>query len=271
MPDETPRGRADFRGSAKASVELLTKGAVVLEALSRDPRIRNISAPLLLHPDLHKRNIFVDPEDLTKITAVIDWQSTCLEPALLYFQDIPDLCSSTEESFQQPDSEGGRSPEETARRDTSAKDVAICQQTWDVGLKGWAPRLYAAQKTDETLTRPFRYCYSCWKDGATGFRNELVELCQKWNELGLDGSPPYQLTAEELAEHARQWNDFQDAVNLKNGIAQALNTNEEGWVPIESCETAKEAAAELLKQWLATARDDDIEMEKAKQLWPFDC
>ncbi|ROV87932.1 hypothetical protein VSDG_09452 [Cytospora chrysosperma] len=271
VPEQTPRGRTDFRGTAEANVELLTRGAVVLEALSRDPRIGNISAPLLFHPDLHKRNIFVDPNDPTKITAVIDWQSTCLDPALFYFQDIPDLCSSTEELYQQPDSDGGLSPEETAKRDRSAKDVAICQQTWDVGLKGWAPRLYAAQKTDDTLTRPFRYCYSCWKDGATGFRNELVELGQKWDELGLDGSPPYQLTAEELAEHTRQWNDFQDAVNLRNGIAQGLNTNEEGWVPIEYCETAREAAAELLEQWLATARDDGIEMEKAKQLWPFDC
>lgn len=245
-------------------MELLTRGAVVLEALSRDPRVENISVPLLFHPDLHKRNIFVDPNDPAKITAIIDWQSTCLDPALFYFQDIPDLCSTAELS-QQPESDGGQSP------DRAAKDVAICRQTWDVGLQGWAPRLYAAQKTDETLIRPFRYSYSCWKDGATGFRNELVELCQNWHELGLDGSPPYQLTAEEMAEHAGQWTDFQDAVKLRDGIAQGMHTNEEGWMPIELCELAKEAANELLEQWLATARDDGMEMEKAKQLWPFDC
>lgn len=233
MPGETPQGRADFRGSVEATLELLKKGAVVLEDLSRDPRIMNISAPLLLHHDLHKRNIFVDPEDPTKITAVIDWKSTCLDPALFYSQDIPDLCNGIDEPYQQPDSDyGGQSPEETERRDRLAKDVAICRQTWDVGLQGWAPRLYEAQKTDETLTRPFRYSYSCWKDGATGFRNELVELCQKWDELGLDGSCPYQLTADELAEHARLWNDFQDAVTLRNGIARGIHTNEEGWFHI---------------------------------------
>ncbi|KAI7780491.1 Altered inheritance of mitochondria protein 9 [Diaporthe eres] len=240
VPCEDPPARADFRGSVEANLELIARGAAVLECLSRDPRIENLSTPLLLHPDLHKRNIFVDPENPTSITA-------------------------------ESESDGDQSPEETARRDTSAKDMAICRQTWDVGLKGWAPRLYAAQNSDETLTRPFRYCYSCWKDGVAGFRNELVELCQKWSELGLDGSPPYQLTAEELAEHTRQWSDFQDAVNLRNGISQGLNTNEEGWVPVEKCETAKQAAAELLEQWLAKARDDGMEMEKAKQLWPFDC
>lgn len=270
MPKETPHGRADFRGSAEASVELLTRGAVVLEALSRDPRVKNISAPLLLHPDLHKRNIFVDPEDPTKITAIIDWQSTCLDPALLYFQDIPDLCSGTEAFDQQLDSDEEQSPEETERRDFAAKDVAICQQTWDHCIRVWAPRLYAAQNTDEALTRPFRYSYSCWRVGATGFRNELVELCQKWNELGLEGSPPFQLTAEELAEHARHWEDFHVAVKLRDSITQLLNTNAEGWVPVDLFEATEEALAELLDQWLATA-DGEKEMEKIKQLWPFLC
>lgn len=103
-------------------MELLTRGAVVLEALSRDPRIEKVSAPLLLHPDLHKRNIFVDPDNLTKITAVIDWQSTCLDPALFYFQEIPDICSDNTGGFdQQPGSDGGGlSLEETARRDMLA-------------------------------------------------------------------------------------------------------------------------------------------------------
>ncbi|POS71338.1 hypothetical protein DHEL01_v210271 [Diaporthe helianthi] len=122
VPSQTPRGRADFRGSVEANMELLTRGAVVLEALSRDPRIEKVSAPLLLHPDLHKRNIFVDPDNLTKITAVIDWQSTCLDPALFYFQEIPDICSDNTGGFdQQPGSDGGGlSLEETARRDMLA-------------------------------------------------------------------------------------------------------------------------------------------------------
>lgn len=269
MPKETPRGRADFRGSTEANVELLTRGAVVLEALSRDPRIENISAPLLLHPDLHERNIFVDPEDPTKITSVIDWQSTCLDPALFYFQDIPDLCSGPETSYQRPGSDEDQSPEETARRDELAKDVAICQQTWDARLRVWAPRLHAAQNTDEAFTRPFRYCYSCWRVGATGFRNELVELCQKWNELGLDGSPPFQLTVEELAEHAKQWEDFQVAVKMRDALGQLLHTNTEGWVPVENFEITKEAAAEFYEQWLATPTDDGMDIEKVKQLWPF--
>lgn len=268
MPNETPPGRADFRGAAEATVDLLTRGAVVLEALSRDSRVQNISAPLLLHPDLHKRNIFVDPEDPTKITAIIDWQSTCLDPALLYFEETPDLCHGPEVLDQQLGSDEEQSPEETENREYTAKDMAICQQTWDVHMRVWAPRLYAAQNTDEALIRPFRYCYSCWRVGATGFRNELVELCQKWNELNLEGSPPFQLTAKELAEHAVHWEDFQAAVKLRDTVTQLLNTNTEGWVPVDLFDTTQEVLAELLEKWLATA-DDEKELKKIKQLWPF--
>lgn len=272
MPDETPHGRADFRGSAEATVDLLSRGAVVLEALSRDARIENISAPFLLHPDLHKRNIFVDPQDPTKITAVIDWQSARLDPALLYFQDIPDLCGSPEPSYQPPGSEADRNPEETARQDVAAEDMVICKQAWDAGLRVRAPRLHAAQNTDEALTRPYRYCDSCWTVGATGFRNELVELCQTWTELGLDGSPPFHLTAGELAEHARQWEDFQIAIKLRGALVQLLNTDTQGWVSVEVFEATKEAAAEFFQQWLAAVvESEEMGVDKAKQLWPFDC
>lgn len=71
-----------------------------------------------------------------------------------------------------------------------------------------------------------------------------MALCQKWNELDLDESPRYKLAAEELAEYARQWNDFQDAINLRNGVTQELNTNEEGWIPMDNCEIAMEGGCD---------------------------
>ncbi|KAG6356702.1 hypothetical protein INS49_014576 [Diaporthe citri] len=92
IPDEILPTRPAFRGTAEEHVALLSEAEAVLQALSRDPRIEKISSPLLLHPDSQKRNIFVDPDEPTKITAVIDWQSTCLDPGLLYSNEMPDLC-----------------------------------------------------------------------------------------------------------------------------------------------------------------------------------
>ncbi|KAI9739903.1 MAG: hypothetical protein M1818_004959 [Claussenomyces sp. TS43310] len=49
------------------------------------------SSPTLLHPDIHKRNIYVSEEDLSCVTAIIDWQSTSIEPTFVYANETPDL------------------------------------------------------------------------------------------------------------------------------------------------------------------------------------
>jgi aminoglycoside phosphotransferase (APT) family kinase protein len=49
--------------------------------MALDPQIQKHSRPLLLHPGLHKRNIFVSEDDPTVITAIIDWQGASVEPA----------------------------------------------------------------------------------------------------------------------------------------------------------------------------------------------
>jgi aminoglycoside/choline kinase family phosphotransferase len=59
--------------------------------MSEEPRIRNAATPTLLHPDLHKRNIFVSDDDPAVITGIIDWQSSSIEPAFWYADDVPDF------------------------------------------------------------------------------------------------------------------------------------------------------------------------------------
>ncbi|KAK5113994.1 hypothetical protein LTR62_003117 [Meristemomyces frigidus] len=44
------------------------------------PREQWASAFHMWHDDLHEENIFVDADDPTTITAIIDWQSTCIAP-----------------------------------------------------------------------------------------------------------------------------------------------------------------------------------------------
>ena len=44
------------------------------------PIDRSIASSCLLHPDLHQENIFVNPENPSKIVAIIDWQLTELAP-----------------------------------------------------------------------------------------------------------------------------------------------------------------------------------------------
>ncbi|KAK6371769.1 hypothetical protein LTS17_008592 [Exophiala oligosperma] len=70
---------------------ILEGNKTTIKELIKSPMIRDASGPMLLHPDLNKRNIFVSPEDPTKITDVIDWRSSCIEPTFVYANRPPDL------------------------------------------------------------------------------------------------------------------------------------------------------------------------------------
>lgn len=274
IPPETPPARPAFRGTAEEHLTLLSKAEAVFAAISRDPRVENISSPLLLHPDLHKRNIFVDPGDPTKITAIIDWQSTCLDPVLLYFSELPDLCEhpggTAHDALDPYKNAHDQIEEEAEREEMLRKEVAILRMAWELGLEASSPKLHAAQTLDSTILRPFRHCPNTWQHGICGLRSDLMDLKKEWVALDLPGSCPYQPTEEELAEHNAEWEDFESAIRLENGLMCGLSTESEGFVHADRWEEVKEVADDLYEKWLSQAEGDDMGLEKAKQLWPYD-
>ncbi|EFR05490.1 hypothetical protein MGYG_08505 [Nannizzia gypsea CBS 118893] len=54
----------------------------------------SITTPCLWHDDLHDENIFVDPNNPSKVTGIIDWQSVNLLP-LIYHNPDPSLLAMT--------------------------------------------------------------------------------------------------------------------------------------------------------------------------------
>ncbi|KJK66758.1 Phosphotransferase enzyme family protein [Aspergillus parasiticus SU-1] len=87
-----------YQGSIQDHTELLETSQKVLDRLIQDPRILEAASPTLIHADLHKRNIYVSPDDPTVVTGVIDWQSTSVEPAFTYCNETPDFASRPSES-----------------------------------------------------------------------------------------------------------------------------------------------------------------------------
>ncbi|KAF2476173.1 uncharacterized protein BDR25DRAFT_321733 [Lindgomyces ingoldianus] len=47
----------------------------------------------------------------------------------------------------------------------------------------------------------------------------LIELSQRWNELGLPGSSPHQSSPEEMTRHPKHWEDFNDAQLMRLFLA----------------------------------------------------
>lgn len=246
-----------------------------MKKLVDDERIQNAAAPVLAHPDYHKRNIYVSAQDPAVITGIIDWQSASIEPAFIYANETPDFAALPEEpeddTFNQDDL---KAPGQNERE---LKDAMICHQTYDVLMKGVVPKTRPARLLDPTLFRIFQYCHTSWRDSAAALRQELIEISARWAELGLElqGPCPYSPTQEELNQHARDYEDFETSQRLKSWLKASLNTNSDGWVPNEVWDAAKDAHRAAYDEWIQTARESEARGEsmtvvKAEKLWPFD-
>ncbi|KAI9036879.1 phosphotransferase family protein [Aspergillus affinis] len=265
-------GVLSYQGQVHEHQQLLQTSNDVLERLLDDKRIQDAASPTLLHPDFHKRNIYVSADDPTVITGLIDWQTASIEPAFIYENETPDFAappnSEDEDTLEDEKSEAQRAKER--------KDASICHQTYDVCMKGLVPKLRPARLQDPTLFRLFHYAHTSWRDSAAAVRQELIELSGQWQELGLQGSCPYVPTEEELARHSRDYEDFETVQRLKVWLMKSLDTNSDGWVPNEAWEAAREAHRAAYEQWMETAReaeergDENITVEKADKLWPWD-
>lgn len=263
------------QGSIQDHIRLLKISQEVMQKLVKDKRIQDAATPALLHPDFHKRNIYVSAKEPTVITGLLDWQSTSIEPAFIYANETPDFAALPdwpEENMFENRQDENKVPD---HKEQEWKDVSICYQTYDVCMKGLAPKLRPARLLDPTLFRLFQYCHTTWRDSATAIRQELIELSARWTELELQGTCPFSPTEEELKEQARDYEDFETVQNLKLWLRNSLYTNSDGWVPNDVWDAAKDAHRAAYDEWIQTARESEscgesLTVAKADKLWPFD-
>lgn len=255
LPPSTSDGenRPSYHGSIEEHKILLEQARILLKAISTDHRIKTSSQPVLYHPDLHTRNIFVSEKDPSVITGIIDWQAASIEPAFWYSDEIPDFAIS----------------------DGTGDDVYT--QAFNVASQFLTPVLFNPRLMDETLLRPFRYSYRTRKDGAVALRHELIETTRNWEKLGFSGQCPLPSpTTEELANHEQEYKLFEAAQNLRRYLSSLLNTATDEWMPPESWETTKLAHKEIFDEMLQAvlaneAVDDDPVKDEAtlRSIWPL--
>ncbi|RAL04168.1 uncharacterized protein BO80DRAFT_348561 [Aspergillus ibericus CBS 121593] len=249
--DSEIESKPSYHGSVETHRFLLGSTRRLLRSMSGDPRISSSTTPLLFHPDLHKRNIFVSEDDPSIITGIIDWQAASIEPAFWYADEVPDFATGNE----------------------------ICNQAFDVCSQFLTPTLSTPRLMDQNLFRPFRYSYRTWKDGAVALHHELIETSRYWEKLGFAGQCPFALPPpKELATHQKQYKLFEAAQNLRCDLSDLLNTASDGWVPVEDWETTQAAHIELFDGMLQAVLsnqeadpDEPVKDEETlRSIWPFD-
>lgn len=257
--------RPRYQGSIETHKTLLNYGRTVLSEMAKSSQVQNVASPMMFHPDLHKRNIFVLEEDPTVVSAIIDWQSTSIEPAFWYADAIPNFA----QPISDPLNENKIEPKSEA-----------CAKAYDIYIQFLASKLSAARLTEEAYLRPFRYCYRTWEDGAVAFREELIQTSQQWNELGFAVPSPFPLPCpDDIAIHQKEYKLFEAAQQLRHSLSSLLNTSaSDGWVPPEDWEGTESAHREvfegMLQEVLGNEQPDDNEPIRSendlREIWPFD-
>ncbi|THV51389.1 hypothetical protein BGAL_0112g00090 [Botrytis galanthina] len=265
--------RPSYFGNAKEHQNLLDSAHGILQNLIAQPQIENASVPTLLHADLHTRNIYVSDEDPTLITCLIDWQSSTIEPAFIYANDVPDFAAAPENSPEEADS--SNEPPLSAQDIRMQKVASYCNQAYEICMEAFIPKMRMARSVDQLLIRPFQYSHTSWRDSATAVRQEFLDLAENWNTLDLVGKCPYNPTQAELEIHQREHKAFEHVQDLKLMLIKLLHTDSDGWVPIERWEETRHAHKEIYDLALETARaggdeDDSMTERDVKELWPFD-
>ncbi len=254
--DATVYKTPSYHGAVAEHIRLLNSGRDVASELIKDPRIQKAAAPILLHQDLHKRNIYVFNEDPTTIAGIIDWQSSSINPAFMHANEVPDFAAhiSTPEDH-------------IPSGDLPARDNAkLCNKAFIAGVRLIVPKLYATWELDDDVARFFEYCHRTYRDGAGIFRQVLMDLAKRWKELALAGSCPYPLpTSEEWLAHQEQYKALEYAQELKKFVTSRLNTASDGWVPTDAWKETIEDHKKLYDEFLQIMGDEDL-----KKVWPFD-
>ncbi|KAF2500409.1 hypothetical protein BU16DRAFT_556879 [Lophium mytilinum] len=275
IPKADPNGAAlPYRGSVQEHLRLLGLSEEVLKVLIKTTTIQDVAAPTLIHPDFHSRNVFVSDEDPTSITAIIDWQSASIEPNFVYADQRPDFAYrpaallKKDDTFQGVEEDILENTADEVAREMVEKDVSRCIKIFEVMLVK-VPKVHASRVMDEALLRVFRYCDGGWVYSAAALRQELIELSKRWKELGLPNECPYQPTPEELAEHEKEYEDFESRQSLVTACESYLAATHDGWVSAQDWEMAEGRHKEMYEMWIEGSKGNAEDEEKARLLWPF--
>ncbi|KAJ5690116.1 hypothetical protein N7462_004508 [Penicillium macrosclerotiorum] len=256
-----------YQGTVQEHLDLLESSEKVLRRLAQEPHIQQVSMPILIHPDMWKRNIFVSENDPTVITGIIDWQSAAARPAFFYVNQIPDFAEPLNDDQQ----EALDDPDTPQKIKAFLKDMDICAQTYTVVMQKLVTKLDLAMDLDPTLYRPFLYSHTTWAYGLVGLQHDLIELSAEWSNLGLDGQCPYAPSEKEIAIHRENFEDFETVQKLSLSLVNSIVAESDGWVPVERWPVAKQEYAKLYRAWMDAARESDsLTAEKADRMWPWD-
>ncbi|KAM5454775.1 hypothetical protein MaudCBS49596_002072 [Microsporum audouinii] len=243
------------------------------------PSDTTIERPCLWHGDLHDDNIYVDPHNPEKITAIIDWQSCHISPL---FNHSPDPAFLTWDGIEPETLDlaprpklSGLSPEErsAAVREYAHQNIFIA---WRKLMHAKNPDLYRAVDFRKTAAYGLIFlAHRMFEYGNAHFQSLLVDLKDTWAELpAVSGDNPFPFDFSE-ADIERIKLDSESAVagtelvaELKEGLGDLWP--DKGFIEHELYDECKTALHDAKVQILGQLAETEEEQAEYDRNWPFE-
>lgn len=178
-----------------------------MKLLDINTLLKEVCQPTLWHTDLHMGNIFVAPDESSRIVSLIDFQSTSVLPAFLQaqwpiFLKPPQNYNYVKGIFQP------KLPDDFDKLDEESKGIALREWSQVKLAKAYEVSTFLEDRAASNamnVPRVFRELFTrCGKVSEAGIvplRACLIEISQSWSELGFSGKCPYSFSQGEIEEH----------------------------------------------------------------------
>lgn len=247
----------------------------LMKLLDSNELLRETCQPTLWHTDLHMGNIFVAPDEPSRIVSLIDFQSTLVLPAFLQaqwpvFLRPPQNYSYVKGIFHP------KLPEDFDTLDEESKALALREwsqvklaKAYEVSTilenKGASNAMNVPRVFRELFTR----CGEVSEVGIVPLRACLIEIFQSWPDLGFSGKCPYSFSQEELDEHECQFAEYRAWHEVRALAEECLDTDAEGWIAPQLDTNEKRRQNEELMAMYIEKVAGERSVQEAKAMWPF--
>jgi hypothetical protein len=226
-------------------IELLQKCLAILPFIL--PADKEISRPTLWHLDVHEDNVFVDDEDSTKITSIIDWQNVWAAPLFMQarFPSLVDCPHPYCMGLVRP-----TLPEVFDTLLDEEKDQIIqemeLKKYYEIRTRRFNPVAYKAMAPMEDDNDPSATILCILgrtrKDGPVPLQELLIQIYENWEAIvvkkGITSACPISFTRNEISivrNNGEAWAAaFQEFESLRSDLL-----GKDGWVSHEEYDMAK--------------------------------
>lgn len=246
------------------------------------PADRSIFPACLWHNDLHSDNIFVNPENPTEITCLVDWQSAHVKPLLMQASHPSFL------DFEGPKVEGLEAPslpddfdnldEFEQKRAKSLLSQQSLFKAYEILSFQRNEKVYHALRHQKGLGyQIIMFAGSLLQDGEPLVKGMLMQVQREWRGLppvrarGYPTCPLY-FTSEDLLAQEIEEAKWIQGLGLMTQILESLGTVDRGWhgwVKPEDYALFKEKLDEVREQFVDQLSETEEDRPKWLSAWPF--